>query len=130
MNYYILVVMGLVKVDILDIMKEIDISTKEALAYAMYFDFLRSRGLREKWKHLSIRAFILSISELRKGYYSLLRKVKDEVLFRDISEIEKYQWLRGWIFYKDRNGQWWVLVDGETDDFSRFKKVYKELREQ
>ena len=58
----------------------------------------------------------------------MLRKVKDEVLFKDISELERFDWLKGWIFYKDEQGQWWVLVDGEKDRFEEFKRMYKELR--
>lgn len=114
-------------VNISYLIKEIDISTREALAYAMYFDYKLMHGLSRKWDHYTVRAFILSISRIRKGYYSVLRKVKDEVLFRDISELEKFEWLKGWIFYKDEQGRWWIVVDGETDRFEKFREEYKRL---
>jgi len=120
-------VVGLGWVNISDLMKEIDISTREALAYAMYFDYKLQHGLDRKWDKFTVRAFILSISSIKKGYYSVLRKVKDEVLFRDISELERFTWLKGWIFYKDKDGRWWVVVDGETDRFEKFKEEYKRL---
>ena len=113
--------------DILELIQEIDVRTSEALAYAMYFDYVRKRRKGLMWDHYTIRAFILSISYMGEGYYSVLRKVKDEILFRDISELEKFKWLRGWIFQKDKDGKWWVIVDGETEAFEKFKKVYKEL---
>lgn len=116
------------QINIGDILQAIDVSTEEAATYAKYFDFLRSRGLSEKWKHFSIREFILSVSEIKKGYYSVLRRVRDEVLFRDISELEKFDWLKGWIFYKDKSGLWYIIVDGEKDGFEKFREVYKGLR--
>lgn len=116
------------QINIGDILQAIDVSTEEAATYAKYFDFLRSRGLREKWKHFSIREFILSVSEIKKGYYSVLRRVRDEVLFRDISEVEKVQWLKGWIFCKDNVGQWWIIVDGEKDTFEKYKEEYRRLK--
>ena len=115
------------RMNILELIEEIDVRTSEALAYAIYFDYKLQHGKTEKWDHFTVRAFILSISRIKKGYYSVLRKVKDEVLFRDISELEKFTWLRGWIFYKDENGKWWVVVDGETDRFEKFKEEYKRL---
>jgi len=117
-------------VDIVELAKEIDISTQEALAYVKYFDYIRRQGYREKWKHFTVRLYILSVSDLGNGYYSALRNVKDEVLFRDLSELERYQWLRGWIFQRDKGGQWYVVVDGETDSFDEFKRVYKQVKRQ
>jgi len=119
--------MGLGGIDIARLMEEIDISTQEAAAYVKYFDYKLQHGLDRKWDKFTVRAFILSISRIKKGYYSVLRKVKDEVLFRDIGELERFTWLRGWIFFKDKDGRWWVVVDGEKDDFSKFKEVYKRL---
>jgi len=115
------------RMDILELIEEIDVRTSEALAYAMYFDYKLQHGKTEKWDKFTVRAFILSISKIKKGYYSVLRKVKDEILFRDIGELEKFEWLKGWIFQKDKDGKWWVIVDGETEAFEKFKKVYKEL---
>jgi len=115
-------------ISISEVLQAIDVSTEEAATYAKYFDFLRSRGLKEKWKHFSIREFILSVSEIKKGYYSVLRRVGDEVLFRDPAEVEKVQWLKGWIFYKDNTGVWWIIVDGEKDRFEEFKKEYRRLK--
>lgn len=117
-------------VDILDLLEMIDISAREALSYAMYFDYKLQKGYNKTWDHFTIRAFILSVSRFKKGYYSVLRKVKDEVLFRDITELERMQWLKGWIFYKDKNGYWFTIVDGEKERFEDYKKIYEELKEQ
>lgn len=116
------------QVDIRTILEAVDITTEEATAYVKYFDYKRQHGVRVAWEHFTVRAFILSIAYLGKGYYSVLRKVKDEVLFRDISELEKFDWLKGWIFYKDKSGLWYIIVDGEKDGFEKFREVYKGLR--
>lgn len=118
------------QVDIISLLEEVDVTTQEALAYTKYFDFLRQKGRREKWEKFTIRAFILSISEIKKGYYSVLRKVKDEVLFRDPAELDRYQWLKGWIFQKADGGVWFIVVDGDSEPFRIYKQVYEELREQ
>lgn len=115
-------------IDIAELINEVDVSTSEATAYVKYFDYKRQHGVRVAWEHFTVRAFILSIAYLGKGYYSVLRKVKDEVLFRDISEVEKVQWLKGWIFYKDNVGQWWIIVDGEKDTFEKYKEEYRRLK--
>ena len=115
-------------VDILDLLEMIDISTREALSYAMYFDYKLQKGYNKTWDHFTIREFILSVSEIKKGYYSVLRRVRDEVLFRDITELERMQWLKGWIFYKDNVGQWWIIVDGEKDTFEKYKEEYRRLK--
>lgn len=114
--------------DIVELLKEVDISTAEAAAYVKYFDWRRQMGQVGSWEHFTVRAFILSVSYLGKGYYSALRKVKDVILFRDISELEKFKWLRGWIFQKGEQGLWYIIVDGETEDFEEFKKVYKQIK--
>lgn len=110
-----------------ELLQEVDISTAEASAYVKYFDYLRVNGLKRNWQHYTIRAFILSVSYLGSGYYSALRKVKDEILFRELSELTGVDWLKGWIFQKDKQGLWYIIVDGEVDDFEKFKRVYKEV---
>lgn len=115
-------------IDIADLINEIDVSTSEATAYVKYFDYKLSNGQGTRWEHFTVRAFILSISQIKKGYYSVLRKVKDEVLFRDISELDRFNWLKGWIFYKDKSGLWYIIVDGEKDTFEKYKKEYRRLK--
>ena len=121
-------VLPMVGVSLEELREEVDISTQEALAYAKYFDYKLYHGLNKKWEHFTVRAFILSISLIKKGYYSVLRKVKDEVLFKDPANMQNFQWLKGWIFHRDKNGLWSIIVNGETEDFGTYKKVYAELR--
>lgn len=133
-----------------ELLREVDISTEEVIAYVKYFDWKRSRvragGFEQfaaappnpprtppprlclTWEHFTVRAFVLSVSYLGNGYYSALRKVKDTILFADISELDGFRWLKGWIFQKDKDGMWYVVVDGETDDFKEFKRVYNEVK--
>lgn len=110
------------------LLEEVDIGTAEALAYVKYLDFKRRKGLRKGWEHYTVRAFVLSVADLGNGYYSALRKVKDEVIIRDAREMELYNWLKGWIFKRDKSGQWWVIVDGDSENFSEFKRVYEQVK--
>ena len=117
-----------VVVEIEKLIKAIDVSTEEVTAYVRYFDFLRRNGYKKNWAHFTVRLFVLSVSYLGNGYYSALRKVKNEVMYSDLDELKNFDWLKGWILQRDVYGQFWLIVDGETEDFSRFKQKYEELK--
>jgi len=110
------------------VLEEMDVSTAEALAYVKYFGWKRRNGFKRKWEHYTIRLFVLSVADLGNGYFSALRKVRDEVIISDAREMELYNWLKGWIFKRDKSGQWWIVVDGDSEDFGEFKRVYAELK--
>jgi len=116
------------RLDIKKLLEETDVSTAEVSAYVKYFDWKRRNGLKRKWEHYTVRAFIISVAYLGNGYYSALRKVKDEVQLSDPGQAEEFSWLRGWILQRDIYGQFWVIVDGNADSFDMFKEKYREIR--
>jgi len=111
-----------------ELMKSIQVTTDEAAAYVKYFDYLRRKGLKRSWAHFKVRFFELSVSYMGEGYYSALMKVDETVKFAELEEVEGYKWLKGWIFQRDLYGQFWVIVDGDTDEFEEFRRQYKEIK--
>lgn len=115
-------------VSIEELMREMDVSDEEALAYVKYFDWKRSRGLRLSWEHYTVRLFVLSVAYIGNRYYSVVRKVKDEVVYKELEDLAGFEWLRGWIFQRDLYGQFWLIVSSDNEGWDEFKRAYKEIK--